>query len=726
MEGQYRNCVCGNVLLILSIISIVTGGMSQRASHSQSFTIPEDLISKDTTWTLINSPYVIASNITVVRGATLTIETGVLVRLGDDYSINVNGSLCAAGTNNSPITFTSNKSSPKAGDWDTINFAGADNESFTMRNCVVEYAKCGITIQSLGKATVENSRIYSNSFSGIHVTSESNLTVKSNTIALNKNGISSNGSITSGIRILNNTVDSNENGIYLYASDSETCRIAGVTISDNVFSSNFNGIQFMLFPSWLAGTINNVTICRNTITLNKKGICLYIWGGYVDFATNLIYDVHISDNTVHSNEEYGIYLYSGGPWLGSIHHVTISNNKILSSKIGAYLFANTHHPTTEYDVLMSNNTVSANSDKGIHVSGGVAREPEEGIKTNATRNSISYNTCGVLYEGDTDNAAIFNDIHHNTYGIHVVDGATANATNNYWGAPTGPYHSRLNPDGKGNAVNGDGTDLIFEPFLTRTVVNKRPLAVLETDAAKASTNQIVTFNASKSSDDGSITRYSFDFGDGVSSGWIAQSAAKHAYTLPGIYEATLKVLDDLGFESNNTAFVSLMVCSTLSISITPNSELVESGKDVIITILATDELNLVSDVNVTLLSDGGGVFSPETGKTDSAGYFTSMFTAPTVTEEVMITITANATKIGYWNGQGQTEVNVLPKDATSGTDFVLALAAIAVIALVIVSILKIRKMRRSKSAQSPHRPVTKSQVQYKSHLRISGRFLHKS
>jgi len=103
----------------------------------------------------------------------------------------------------------------------------------------------------------------------------------------------------------------------------------------------------------------------------------------------------------------------------------------------------------------------------------------------------------------------------------------------------------------------------------------------------------------------------------------------------------------------------------------------------------------VSDANVTLFSDKGGIFSPKTGKTNSTGYLTSMFIAPTVVEDTMVTISAIATKTECWNGQDQIEINVLPRDVTTGIDFSWVLAAIVLAIILIVSVfgVKVRKDR---------------------------------
>ncbi len=683
-------------LLSIVAVLIVTSPMDSAlnvASYAENLTFVQGIISQDTTWTLSGSPYAITGNVTISNGTTLTIEPGVEIKFDGNFSLLINGSLYAVGTNDKWITFTSNNMIPRAGDWNTIKFATAENESFILGNCIVEYAENGVTIQNSGKAIIKNSSIINNYSSGIHVIGESNVIIKGNTIKLNNNGISSTGKVSSGIKVLNNIIDSNYNGIHLYASSEGISQIKNITISDNTFSSNENGIKFHVYPI-TSGWINNVTISRNTINFNKNGIYFYIWGGFGYFATNLIYDTLISENTVYSNEKYGIYLNCSGPWLGTIYRVSISDNKIMSNGIGVHLFANTHNQYIEFDVVISNNTVSANMDKGIYVFGGALREPEEGIRTNITGNSISYNAYGAFYEDDTDNIAHFNDIYNNTYGVYVSNGATVNATHNYWGDPTGPYNEILNTNGKGNSVNGDESDLVLKPFLTSAAVNRLPIAVLEVNETVVTTNQTITFDASKSTDNSRINGYFFDFGDGTNSSWTTQPLIVHAYTSPGTYTASLKVLDDLGLENNNTASATVKVQSTLVVFIAVNSEAVKSGENLTVTVRVTVELNSVSNANVTLFSDKGGVFSPKTEKTNSTGYIVSMCTAPTVTEKTVVTISAIATKTEYQSGQGQTEIDVLPRDATIGINFTWVLAAI-VVAIILIALIFTVKMKKT-------------------------------
>jgi RHS repeat-associated protein len=116
-------------------------------------------ITKNTTWTLAGSPYIITGNVSVRHSqflnsptATLTIEPGVEVRFepgtgmyigykgGHPYYHSYFGALSARGTAAAPITFTSNVDFPAPGDWSGIYFRDQTNNSLTLlEHCVVEY-----------------------------------------------------------------------------------------------------------------------------------------------------------------------------------------------------------------------------------------------------------------------------------------------------------------------------------------------------------------------------------------------------------------------------------------------------------------------------------------------------------------------------------------------------------------------------------------------------------
>lgn len=76
-------------------------------------------IKADTTWTIAASPYLVGGDISVLAGATLTIEPGVEVRLNADSSIIVAGQLVARGAQDADILFTAADDATR---WQSVHF----------------------------------------------------------------------------------------------------------------------------------------------------------------------------------------------------------------------------------------------------------------------------------------------------------------------------------------------------------------------------------------------------------------------------------------------------------------------------------------------------------------------------------------------------------------------------------------------------------------------------
>ncbi|UCE16026.1 MAG: right-handed parallel beta-helix repeat-containing protein [Candidatus Bathyarchaeota archaeon] len=533
-------------LLVTMIFGVLTFANSL-FFFAANATYVEGNITQDTVWTLTDSPFVVSKNVIVDLNATLTIDPGVEVRFGGNFSLIVNGRLLANGTKDDMITFTSNKDQPEAGDWSTIKFSGT--EQSIIAYCSVKYAISGTFIEN-GNLEIKNSEI-SNSQNGITIT--------------------------------NGTVNIQNNEI---ANHSQS----GIYVTGN----------------------NQVTIQNNTIRSNADGILL---------TGNSISGVNISQNNVLSNTQSGVRLDAD----------TYSN------------------------IIILHNVLSANN-KGFYVSGKAS--------TYITNNSISYNNIGIFYEQALNHEAHFNDIYGNDLGMDISSNAVVNATYNYWGDESGPYHISLNPAGKGNPVHGDEVNLNFIFFLTAPIdyINERPVATLLTDKTLVPPNQTVTFIATLSSDDRRVDKYFFDFGDGQNSGWTTLSIFVHKYSSVGTYGASVTVMDDFEVTSNNVAGVTIRVQNLppLDVSLSPNSSTVGSEQQVSITVHVTDGASAVDNASITLFSIKAGSFTPSSGFTNSTGYFTTTFNAPNVTQITNVRITATASKSGYADGSDYTYLEVLP------------------------------------------------------------------
>lgn len=104
------------------------------------------------------NPYVVTANYTIGPGATLTIEPGVVIKARPNFNIRAEGRIVAQGTNDNRINITSikddtvwgdtnddgNSSTPAAGNWSGIIFAGSTSSNFSNTN--IYYAGYGITI----------------------------------------------------------------------------------------------------------------------------------------------------------------------------------------------------------------------------------------------------------------------------------------------------------------------------------------------------------------------------------------------------------------------------------------------------------------------------------------------------------------------------------------------------------------------------------------------------
>jgi len=493
-------------------------------------TYVEGDIIQNTTWTLTDSPFIVINDIVVKPGYTLTIEPGVEVRFGGNFSLFVEGTLNAVGTQEDMIKFTSNKDVPQLGDWRSIWFINKLQAS-TFSYCIVQYAINATTIEN-GNVQIRNCEISNNKQSGVNIKGSNIGIIEDNSIQLNRDGVCLRPG-TSGITILNNRISANID----------------------------NGISFQS-----------------------------VWGTYIS------------------------------------------------------------------DIIVSGNTLSSNS-WGINVTGS--------ISASISHNSISYNDVGIYFINTTSTASPhLNDIYGNINAAKVTSSQPIDATYNYWGDETGPFHVSLNPEGKGNPVQSNGEDLDFIEFLSAPngYINAQPVAHLLSDRVLVPPSQKVTFFATDSSDDRRIDKYFFDFGDGLNTSWTTLSVFDHSYPSEGTYQANVEVMDDFGAISANTAGVTITVQALTPIEVTlslSHSQMVSAGQ-VSVTVQAMIGSSPVSGASIMLWPILGGSITPQSGLTDSAGYFTAAYAAPSVNQQTNIRIMARASKSGNADGSDYKYLEVVP------------------------------------------------------------------
>jgi len=230
---------------------------------------------------------------------------------------------------------------------------------------------------------------------------------------------------SSQLDINNNSCNGKRYGIFLFNSDN--CSIA-----DNDCQYN------IMFGIVILKSVHN------TVTNN---ICLYNGQG-IKLEGECEHNV-ITNNNCSFNNNVGIYL--AGYYLDNHYNYIANNSCYKNTGLGIYIRGQGSSPTLGCTVV--NNTCTGNGYSGI------------GLKYTSnsvlTDNVLSGNEFGIHLEGvSRDNVAHNNTITGNSlYGINATEngGNYINATNNWWGDASGPYHAVNNTDGKGDNV----TDFVY-------------------------------------------------------------------------------------------------------------------------------------------------------------------------------------------------------------------------------------------------------------------------
>lgn len=96
------------------------------------------------------SPYLLTRSLVIEKGATLTIQAGVVIKYktGDNSLVLRDGAIQALGTASRPITLTSVNASPRPGDYaSAVRFEGTGQQPSFLKHVRVEYASTAIHVK---------------------------------------------------------------------------------------------------------------------------------------------------------------------------------------------------------------------------------------------------------------------------------------------------------------------------------------------------------------------------------------------------------------------------------------------------------------------------------------------------------------------------------------------------------------------------------------------------
>lgn len=331
----------------------------------------------------------------------------------------------------------------------------------------------------------------------------------------------------------------------------------------------------------------NDNILMNNIITENEGISIFLEGSQWNTAhTNELWGSKIGVMLVNSDDN-GIYYNNcskttvagiqlqhstynsirfnnvsqanavGMNLLGSSFNV-IGNNSINLSSTGLYFNIDSDHNSLE------GNSVTHCDVSGITIS--------ESNNNSISENIITRNLVGIQVGLQSyDNDAHYNNISNNLWGVSVGNNneRTFNASFNWWGSDTGPYHASTNSDGQGDNV----TDyVIFEPWTW--MGNKPPTAIIDSITPDPVVERLEVRLIGSGVDDGTVVQYAWrssidgEFYNGT------ETDITYSEFSPGSHNIYLRVKDDLDVWSDKalsyvTVVEYLPPIATI-ISITPS------------------------------------------------------------------------------------------------------------------------------------------------------------
>ncbi len=344
-------------ILVLFVLTPLWMGATAQTSQAIFIARPADTctpgphhgeITANQTWCATDNPHIVDDLITVDAGVTLTLQAGVQVQTGDGIEWDIYGTLDAQGTNESPISLSSQPGTQWAGitlqgtgaaghlSHATIRYGGRYN---TLGNSFTEITAIDV---HPGQVLVEDSLLtQSNSFNSGYTYG---VTVVNSNFTLTGSTVSAMGCCSgdSAIRISGiNTVALLDHNL-LTGNPGTTLSVSGVAnaaVSHNEFYGN-----------WLAMTVSgdNILVDHNRVHDNGGGIDpeggLVVGGGSPTISGNIFRHNQVHDGT--------IKVGNSSPLL--VNNVIIGNYPTNGACPGVFLMNDGASPVFKYTTIANN------------------------------------------------------------------------------------------------------------------------------------------------------------------------------------------------------------------------------------------------------------------------------------------------------------------------------------------------------------------------------------
>lgn len=376
-------------------------------------------ITSDTDLPSTNGTYIIEDQLIVDPGIHLTIEPGVIIKMGDQASILVYGTLLAIGNPDMKITLTSLEALPSEFDeWDITFYTGSENSKLEYVDLSYSYNPIILNSASLSFKNISVSNV---------VTA---MSIYSSHLTLSESNLNS---------ILLDGVDAYE-GSKVELIDT---KISGVNIGDAV------GI----YDSEMSAT---------DVMINETNRAFGVFHSMLD----------VSSSTISNSEYQGIGVYDSS-------HVSIKNISVKNSGFGSALES---YGDNNIEINNGYFGTGSGYGLGIYADFSTGKKPNlaihystienfdlSGISLYLTEsaeiknNKIKGNNIGIELDSSLPSLSSNSISGNHTYGLFNWSMQTVNAANNWWGKEDGPYDESLAGEtGSGDAVNAN---IAYTPWL---------------------------------------------------------------------------------------------------------------------------------------------------------------------------------------------------------------------------------------------------------------------
>lgn len=380
-------------------VAVVAGlalaaGASPGAAASPTFV--EGNVTSDTTWAAGDGPYVVTTDVTVVDGARLTVESGTTVQVADGATVAVAGSLVANGTAAAPVAFTTARPNPQPGSWDTIEYVGDGDSRLRLEHTTVEYAHTGISVESTdGRVTVRDSTLQSHVRAGVTATERGG---------------------TPRLRLVDSTVEATGYAgvaVEVPATNPHVDRVSNVVVRDTDFTDT--GRYGLLVR---ARHVQRVSVTGGAVTgYGERGVVVSTGARVAEVPTEntrSVSDLAVSGATFTDGGGHAVTVESG-----HLEDVDLTRNDVRRVDGDG---VTVQRAADLDDVSLSGNAVSA-ATTGVSLTHRRGSGPVAGVSVDASGNDLRNNRGSGLHV-DTDLLTVEEfDVRNNTLVGNGGDGA---------------------------------------------------------------------------------------------------------------------------------------------------------------------------------------------------------------------------------------------------------------------------------------------------------------